>query len=215
MRIRPRYSALMLLFILPMAAQQGAVVFHHFRHYPTGQYTTQQQGSVSGLPPSAPVTQTACTVPPTAAQVATSIRVANSAASLQNCTMRVLRDEEKVVEYEQTCHNGPSTQVIHHTMTAIDDKNFKTDTVSKTGALEMTAHTTVHYDGPCTPAQLAETTASKPTPQECAEIVDSQKEMADSARSCDEAPAGYRDTCKKNLQAANANLKQLLAACGK
>ena len=160
MRMRPQQPAFVVLLVfsvsvliaLPMPAQQGAAIFHHFRDYPTGQYTTQSEGTVSGLPPSAPITQTTCTAPPTPAQVAEAIHLANSAASMQNCSVHILRDEEKIGEYEQTCHNGPATQVIHHTMIAIDDKTFKVDTVSKTGTLEMATHSTVHYNGPCTAA---------------------------------------------------------------
>ena len=206
----------MLLFVLPIAAQQGAAIFHHFRQYPMGQYTTRSEGSITGLPPSAPTTQTSCTVPPTPAQLASAVRVANSAASMQNCTVSIQRDEEKVAEYVQTCHNGPTTQVIHHRMTSIDDRTFKIDTNSKTGNIEMSIHSNVHYDGPCTAAQLAEAsraTVPKPTPQECAEFANSEKEMANASKSCDEAPAEYRDTCTKRLQTASANLKQILAAC--
>ena len=166
MRMRPRHSVSLLLFVLPIGAQQGAAIFHHFRHYPTGQYTTHGQGSVSGLPRGEPVTQTACTVPLNPAQVAASIHIANSAASMQSCSVRILRDEEKVAEYESTCHNGPTTQVIHNTMTAVDDKTFKIDTPSKVGTLEMSTHSTVHYDGPCTAAQLASPAATrKPHPR--------------------------------------------------
>lgn len=208
----------MLLLVLPTAAQQGAAVFHHFHHYPTGQYTTRLQGTISGLPPSAPTMQTVCIAAPNPAQLAGAVNVANSAAAMQNCTMRILRDEERIAEGEQTCHNGPAVQVIHHTITVIDDKTFKEDTVSKAGTLEMSGHSTVHYDGPCTAAQLAEASHAampKPSTEECAELVASKKEMANAAQSCEEVPAQYRDTCTKNLQIASANLNQMLATCAK
>ena len=218
MCVRRQHLAFLLLFVLPLAAQQGAAIFHHFHHYPTGQYTTRLQGTISGLPPGAPVTQTTCTAAPNPAQVAAAINVANSAAAMQNCTVRILHDEEKLAEYEQTCHNGPATQVIHHTMSVIDDRTFKEDTLSKVGPSEMSGHSTVHYDGPCTAAQLAEASHAampKPSIEECAEFVASKKEMANSAKSCEEVPAEYRGACTRNLQVASASLNQMLAACAK
>lgn len=173
---------------------------------------------MSGLPSVAPTTQTACIALPTGAQVTAAINIGNSAAAMQNCTVRILRDEEKVAEEEQTCQNGPRTQVTHLTMTAIDDQTFREDTVSVVGEHKMTAHSTVHYDGPCTAAQLAESSkasAPKPTAEECAEFAASKKEMAESNNSCEDVPAPYKATCTKNLEAAGATLNQMLAACAK
>lgn len=136
---------------------------------------------------------------------------------MQSCTVKVIRDEEQVAEYEQTCARGPAVQVIHTTLTAVSDKLFQSDVSSKLGAISTTMHSSSHYDGPCTAAQLAEASRPipKPTVEECAELQASKQELADAAASCDQVPAAYRDTCNKNIQAANANYKQLTAACAK
>ncbi len=218
MDTRRQACSLLLLLALPVAAQQGAAVFHHFRRYPTGQYTTKLEGKMSGLPPSAPTTETTCTAPPNPAQVAAAIHLANTAGAMQDCTVRILHDEERLAEDEQTCKRGSSAQIIHNTMTALDDRTFTIDTLSKLGTTEMSAHSTVHYDGPCSAAQLAEAsraTPPKPSPEECAELAASKKEMANSAKSCEDVPAEYRTTCLKNVQSSSAVVDQMLAACGK
>ena len=214
-----RHACTVLLFLaLPAAAQQGAVVFHHFHRYPTGQYTTRLQGTTSGLPPSAPSIQTACVAPSSPAQAAAAIHVANTAASMQDCTIRILHDDEKLAEDEQTCKRGPGVQTIHRTMAVLDDKTYTVDTVSRLGSLEMAAHSVVHYDGPCSAAQLAEAsraTPTKPSPEECAELAASKKEMASNVKSCEGIPAEYRATCLKQLQGGSAIVDQMLAACAK
>ena len=207
--------ALLLLLVLPIAAQQGATIFHHFRHYPSGQYTTVMHGTITGAPPTAPITETTCTVPPTPAQLAQSLQMASQVAAMQNCVNRVIRDEENVAESEQTCTTGPRVQTIRTTMTAIDDRNFTTDTVSKVGRIEMANHSNVHYDGPCTAAQIAETTRAaqaKPSPEECADFLANSKDMS---KGCDDAPVDSRATCKKQIEAASAMIAPILAACAK
>ncbi|WP_419805897.1 hypothetical protein [Terriglobus sp.] len=218
MNTRRQACTVLFFLALPVAAQQGAAVFHHFHRYPTGQYTTKLEGKTSGLPPSAPTTETTCTAPPNPAQLAAAIHVANTAAATQDCNIRILHDEEKLAEDEQTCKRGSSVQTIHSTMAALDDKTFIIDTVSKLGTVEMSAHSVVHYDGPCSAAQLAEAsraTPPKPNPEECAELAASKKEMANNAKSCDDVPAEYRATCLKRLQGGSAIVDQMLAACAK
>lgn len=218
MDTRRQACTVLLLLALPVAAQQGAAVFHHFHRYPTGQYTTRLEGKTSGLPPSAPTIETTCTAPPSPAQTAAAIHMANTAGAMQACTVRILHDEERLAEDEQTCKRGPSSHIIHNTMTAVDDRTFTIDTLSTLGTIQMSAHSTVHYDGPCSPAQLAEASRAappKPSPEECAELAASKKEMANSAKSCGDVPAEYRATCLKNLQGGSAMVDQMLAACAK
>ncbi len=213
---RPQHSALLLFLALPVAAQQGVAIFHHFHRYPTGHYTTQTQGATSGLPPSPPYTETACTAVASPAHTAAAINLGNSVGAMQNCTTRIIRDEEKIAESEQTCSKGPTTQVTHTTIIVIDDRTFKQDTLSKVGAIEMSSHSNTHYDGPCTAAQLAEAShPTKPTAEECSELAAGKKEIADSLKSCEEVPAEYRAACTSRIQAGSATLNQMLAACAK
>ena len=103
-------------------------------------------------------------------------------------------------------------------MAALDDRTFTIDTVSKVATMEMSAHSIVHFDGPCSAAQLAEAsraTPPKPNPEECAELAASKKEMANNAKSCEGVPAEYRATCLKRLQGGSAIVDQMLAACAK
>ena len=175
---RSQYSALLLLLALPMAAQQGVAIFHHFHQYPRGHYTTETQGATSGLPPSPPYTETACTAAASPAHTAAAINLGNSVGTMQSCTTRIVRDEEKIAESEQTCSRGPVTQVTHTTIIAIDDTTFKEDTVSRVGAIEMSSHSRTHYDGPCTAAQLAEAShPAKPSEEECRELAAGKRRL--------------------------------------
>ena len=72
--------------------------------------------------------------------------MANIAAAMQDCNVRILNDGEKLAEDEQTCRRGSGVQIIHSRMAALDDETFNIDTVSKVGTIEMSAHSLVHYD---------------------------------------------------------------------
>ena len=149
MRTRLHHSALITLLVLPVAAQEGAAIFHHFHHYPTGQYTTRTEGTVTGGPPSQPNTQTVCISAPSPAQVSAFVQMEEESPVLRSCTMRIVRDEEKTAEYEQTCpHGREGTLVTHMTMSAIDDRTFKTDTLAKSGVKKIFKRST-HPQNKC------------------------------------------------------------------
>ncbi len=215
MRFRFSHATLTLIFMLPIAAQQDSGTFHQFHRYPIpGQYTTKTEGSTNGRsgPPS---TQTTCaSASPEVAAAAAKAR--NQVNAMNECKVRILRDEERIVESEQTCSLGTRNQTIHITMNAIDDKTFTTDTVTRAANIEMTTHSTTHYDGPCTAAQAAAaSTIPKPSTEECAELAASKKEQAETAKSCEQLPAENRERCKKQLQAGSVMVDQMLASCVK
>ena len=215
MRFRPSHATFALFLVLPIAAQQGSGTFHHFHRYPIpGQYTTKTEGSTNGRSgPSSTQTTCASASPEVAAAAA---KMRNQVNAMNECKVRILRDEERIVESEQTCDNGTRAQTFHVTMNAIDDKTFTTDTVSKAANIEMITHSTTHYDGPCTAAQpAAASTVPKPSPEECAEFAASKKEQAETAKSCEQLPAENRERCKKQLQAGSAMVDQILASCTK
>lgn len=220
MRPSPRTLTAFIAIALPLAAQQGSIAYRNFRHSPPGQYRQELQGFMDGKPMGAPITQTVCTDPVNPARVAAARNMANQAATMQSCTMHLLRDEPTLAESEQICNPGPAQQTIRTTLQSIDDTTLKSTVVSTLGPRKTTMISTVHYLGACTEAQkeeIAHAPAIPTTPsltaEQCAEFASHKREMTDAIKGCDDAPEDQRPTCVATMKAAAGRLDKILASC--
>lgn len=158
--------------------------------------------------------------PLNAARLAAIKKMGNDAAPA--CTITVLRDEERIAEYNQVCTYPKQT--IHSTLRAVDDKTIATEiSFPAPDGSAIVTHTTSHYLGACTPAQTAEAEAAaatplptiKPSPADCAELASSRQQAEEGLKSCESAdfPADMRDRCRTQMQGALKTLAQVERSC--
>lgn len=208
---RPRLLLCLSVFALalPVLAQQGAVVFHHFRPYPAGQWTTETQPYRNGQPVGPPVSSTACSAPMSAAREAAIVNLGNAAAP--SCTMTTLHDEERTAEYEQVCTLGPNQQITHSIAHAVDDRTITIERRSTLAGQEVAnSRSTSHYLGECPAGQAA---ADKPSPEDCAQLATMRHDTEDALKSCAEQPESTRTTCLARMQAGLRVVQQLERSC--
>lgn len=201
---------------VPVIAQQGAVVFKHFRTYPPGQWSSTMQSYRGGAPFGPPQTTTTCSSPLTPAGAASVARLGNSMAP--QCRINVLADEEKKAEYEQLCFAGAGQHRIHTTLHAIDDKTVMVEVESTVGGQESAnVRSTARYLGAC-PAGEAEAAARgpvlpKPSKEDCVQLPQLRQNTEDGIKSCAQIPTEYRTTCNSHLQASMQMLKMMEQSC--
>lgn len=203
---------------LPVLGQQGAVSFKHFRVYPQGQWSQEIQAYREGVAVGPPQKSTTCAGPLSAAQAAAVKRMGNDAAPM--CRMDVLKDEETVAEYEQTCNIGSQQQVIHSTMRSIDDHTMAIEVRHTVGGHEMSfARITSRYEGVCT-AQTAPTTPGlpampKPSAEQCAALPAMKSQVEVSTKGCasEDMPAASRASCLAAMKGLAGTVQQMEAQC--
>ncbi len=195
---------------LPLAAQQpGGVTFHHFKRYPTGQWTEVLSGTRDGVSMGPPTTQTVCSGATDAATRDALMKMANSGAS--GCRTTVLTDTERVAAYDQVCPLGGSTQTMHITLNAVDDRTMTLDTrMTVPGQPVTVLHAVTTYGGPCTPQAEA---ANRPSAEDCATLKESLADPEAASDLCAQVPAASRGACQARLAAGRAAANALAARC--
>lgn len=196
---RLRIAAVLLAAALPLAshAQQGAVMFKHFRPYPSGQWLKELTGTRNGASMGPPQSMTSCASPLDPRAASAVMRMGNATAT--TCATRVLKDEETTAEYEATCPVGATQQVTHVVLRAIDDKTMSLETrTTVSGIGETVTKTKATYQGPC---RTPDATAAAPAmPKvDCGELAELRQNIAAGAAQCARLPAENRASCDARL----------------
>lgn len=199
---RLRVAALLIAAALPLDpahAQHGALVFKHFRTYPSGQWLKELTGTRNNVSMGPPQSMTSCASPLDARAASAATRTGNAAAS--NCTMKVLKDEETTLEFEQVCPMGSTQQVMHVNVRAIDDKTMTMETrMNLAGMGETVTKIKSTYQGPC---KTPDATAAAPMPAgpkvDCAELAELRQNIQAGVAQCAQLPAANRAQCDARL----------------